>query len=133
MILRAGRAWSTGNTRNHGGEVAMFYAEQARELNDQLRAAALNDARARVLATRSTEPDGRTGSIDLHFLTVAEAVAVAKESVAELGAPLRIVTGKGMHSDGGRSVILPAVRAALVNDGWNVSTFDAGVVVRGRL
>ncbi|KZV61351.1 hypothetical protein PENSPDRAFT_658981 [Peniophora sp. CONT] len=133
MILRAGRAWSTGNTRNHGGEVAMFYAEQARAMNDELRAAALNDARARVMATRTVSPDGKAGTIDLHFLTVAEAVAVAKESVAELGAPLTIITGKGRHSDGGRSVILPAVRGALVQDGWNVSSFDAGVVVRGRL
>ena len=111
----------------------MFYAEQARALNDGLRAAALNDARARVLATRTVAPDGKAGTIDLHFLTVAEAVAVAKETVAELGAPLTIITGKGTHSDGGRSVILPAVRGALVQDGWNVSTFDAGVVVRGRL
>ncbi|VDC03369.1 unnamed protein product [Peniophora sp. CBMAI 1063] len=133
LILQAGRAWSTGNTRNHGGEVALFYAQQARELNEQLRAAALNDARARVLATRSTSLDGKAHTIDLHFLTAAEAVAVAKETVAEVGVPLTIITGKGTHSDGGRSVLLPAVRGALVQDGWNVSTFDAGVVVRGRL
>lgn len=40
--VHAGRAWTTGKACDHDGEVAMFYAEQARAINDELRAIALN-------------------------------------------------------------------------------------------
>lgn len=46
--------------------------------------------------------------------------------------PLKFITGRGNHSVGRVGVLGPAVRSALVEDGWNVSTWDAGLVVRGR-
>lgn len=46
--------------------------------------------------------------------------------------PLKVVTGKGSHSANGVGVLRPAVKSALVQDGWNVGTWDAGLVVRGK-
>ena len=46
--------------------------------------------------------------------------------------PLQIITGRGNHSYQGKAVLLPAVRAALVEEGWDVSAYSAGIVVRGR-
>ena len=46
-------------------------------------------------------------------------------------APMRIITGKGTHSAGRVSVLKPALRSALMEDGWFVTAWDAGLVVRG--
>jgi hypothetical protein len=46
---------------------------------------------------------------------------------------MQFITGRGKHSVGGKAVLRPAVYNALVKDGWDVSTFGAGVTVRGRL
>ena len=46
--------------------------------------------------------------------------------------PLKIVTGKGNHSVGGVGVLKPAIRDALVADGWIVGSFAAGLVVKGQ-
>ncbi|EIM86460.1 uncharacterized protein STEHIDRAFT_57025 [Stereum hirsutum FP-91666 SS1] len=133
-IVRAGRAWMGGNVKNRGGEVAMFYAEQARELQEQVKKEALGAARDKVEGTRVTADNGTT--VDLHGTIVSEAVTIAKEILAEHGAtsarPLKFITGRGNHSVGRVGVLGPAVRSALVEDGWNVSTWDAGLVVRGR-
>ncbi|KAI0030074.1 hypothetical protein K488DRAFT_28149, partial [Vararia minispora EC-137] len=133
-VLNAGRAWQGRNSKNYGGEIAVYYTEQARELGERVRRVALEDARARVKRSRTVGTAGTT--IDLHFLTVQEAVAIAKETLEELrctaDSPLQIITGRGKHSRQGKAVLLPAVRTALVEDGWTVSSFDAGLVVRGR-
>ena len=92
-------------------------------------------------------------SIDLHGTVVKEAVAISREFAAEnwkglfsfscvqetcnsssnvSGKPLRIITGRGKHSMNGISVLSPAVKNALIADGWRVDTFDGGVMVRGR-
>ena len=46
--------------------------------------------------------------------------------------PLKIITGRGSHSVNQVSVLKPAVRKALVEDGWNVASWDGGLVVRGK-
>ena len=92
-------------------------------------------------------------SLDLHGTVVKEAVAISREFAAEnwkglfsfsrvqetcnssstvSGKPLRIITGRGKHSMNGISVLSPAVKNALIADGWRVDTFDGGVMVRGR-
>lgn len=48
------------------------------------------------------------------------------------GQPFKIVTGKGSHSANKVAVLKPAIKNALVEDGWTVGTWDAGLVVRGR-
>ena len=51
-VMTAGRAWQKGNSKNHGGEIALYYAEQARALQEEARKIALDDARTRVEAKR---------------------------------------------------------------------------------
>ncbi len=46
--------------------------------------------------------------------------------------PLKIITGRGSHSVNQVSVLKPAIRMALIEDGWSVSSWDAGLIVRGR-
>jgi hypothetical protein len=48
--------------------------------------------------------------------------------------PLHFVTGRGIHSAGGVPVLGPAVRGALIKDGWDVVESRGGTLsVRGRV
>ncbi|KAF8489891.1 hypothetical protein F5888DRAFT_1743972 [Russula emetica] len=47
--------------------------------------------------------------------------------------PMEFITGRGIHSAGGKAVLGPAVYGALIKDGWNASTLPAGIIVHGRL
>ncbi len=46
---------------------------------------------------------------------------------------MEFITGRGIHSAGGKAVLRPAVHGALIKDGWNASTLPAGIIVNGRL
>ncbi|RPD64185.1 hypothetical protein L226DRAFT_460143 [Lentinus tigrinus ALCF2SS1-7] len=130
-LREAGKAWQRGHSKNHGGEIAFYFAERARELQTEAQKQQLDSAREMVMRTRITTPN--VESIDLHGTMVKEAVAITREFVAEnwKGKPLRIITGRGKHSANGISVLGPAVKNALAADGWRVDTFDGGVTVRG--
>lgn len=52
--------------------------------------------------------------------------------VANIGQSLKIITGKGSHSAHKVAVLKPAIKNALLDDGWIIGTWDAGLVVRGR-
>lgn len=75
-------------------------------------------------------------TIDLHGATVSEAVEITRKIMADTSPtpakPLKIITGRGKHSANGVGVLGPAVKNALVEDGWNVDKWSAGLVVRGR-
>ncbi|EMD39160.1 hypothetical protein CERSUDRAFT_93203 [Gelatoporia subvermispora B] len=133
-LKEAGRAWQQARGQKHGGDIALYYAERARELQQQAQKESLEGARAMVEATRSGSANGDT--IDLHGTTVAEAVQIVKDILRAQGAsvarPLKIITGRGNHSVNGIGVLSPAVKNALVEDGWLVGTWDAGLVVRGK-
>jgi hypothetical protein len=47
--------------------------------------------------------------------------------------PIRIITGRGNHSNNGVSVIKPAVSRALREEGWKMDIGDAYIDVKGRL
>ncbi|KAI8981208.1 Smr-domain-containing protein [Trametes punicea] len=132
-LREASRAWQKGNSKNHGGEVAFYFAERARELQHQQQKEQLEAAREMVMRTRKTCPDSEI--IDLHGTVVAEAIAIVREYLAERAAtnarPLKIITGRGSHSRNGVAVLGPAVKNALTADGWLVDTCDGGLIVRG--
>ncbi|TFK90135.1 hypothetical protein K466DRAFT_651704 [Polyporus arcularius HHB13444] len=130
-LREAGKAWQSGHSKNHGGEIAFYFAERARELQQQAQSQQLDSARDMVMRTRVTTPNA--DSIDLHGTVVKEAVAISREFVAAnwKGKPLRIITGRGKHSTNGIGVLGPAVKNALAADGWRADTFDGGVTVRG--
>lgn len=49
-----------------------------------------------------------------------------------IGQPFKIITGKGSHSVNKVGILKPAVRNALVEEGWAVGSWEGGLVVRGR-
>ncbi|KII87287.1 hypothetical protein PLICRDRAFT_42932 [Plicaturopsis crispa FD-325 SS-3] len=134
LLREAGRAWARGNKKTHGGEVALYYAERAREQQEVVKSEALDEARATVQSKRLAS--GNKDTIDLHGTTVSEALVIVKEILSIDGAsstkPLKIITGRGTHSTNRVGVLKPAVKAALTEQGWNVGTWDGGLVVRGR-
>ncbi|KAJ7777239.1 hypothetical protein B0H16DRAFT_1406818 [Mycena metata] len=132
LLKEAARMWQRGNRRTMGGEVAWYFAERAREFQEVARREALNAARVMVSAKRTT-PD----TVDLHGVTAAEAVVIVNEILADGGwsaeRPLKIITGRGTHSAGRVSVLKPAVRKALEEEGWVVGGWEGGLSVRGRV
>lgn len=91
--------------------------------------------------------------IDLHGASVEEAVAIVEETLQRSISgpsstrynlqhasnlmlipvkPLKIITGRGAHSANQISVLKPAIRKALVEGGWSVTAWDAGLIVNGR-
>ncbi|KAK7687797.1 hypothetical protein QCA50_009016 [Cerrena zonata] len=133
-LKEAGRAWQNGHGRNRGGEVAFYYAEKARQLQQRAFKEQLAVAQDKVDASRQNSKNGNT--IDLHGTTVAEAILIVKEILAEecpsQSKPLKIITGRGIHSINGVGVLGPAIKANLLGEGWNVGRWDGGLVVRGK-
>lgn len=133
--MSAARAWKGANSKNLGKEVALYHVDEARRLQEEIKRAALDIARARVGATKNT--DAAFTTIDLHYTTISQAVILAREFLREHGTsdvrPMRFITGRGNRSVGGKGVLGPAVYNALIEDGWNVSMFAGGLTVRGRI
>ncbi|KAI0705241.1 hypothetical protein BC835DRAFT_1459354 [Cytidiella melzeri] len=133
-LREASRAWQRGNSSTRGGEVAYYFAERARELQEQAQAEKLDAAWDMVQSRRVETENGVT--IDLHGTSVSEAVQIVRKLLIETPAttsmPLKIITGRGLHSTSGIGVLGPAVKNALVEDGWNVDKWTGGLIVRGR-
>ncbi|KAG5643894.1 hypothetical protein DXG03_009524, partial [Asterophora parasitica] len=77
LLKQATRMWQKGNSRTHGGEVAFYFAERAREFQEMARTEALNAARKMVESKRLASNDPY--SVDLHGTTASEAVVIVKE------------------------------------------------------
>ncbi|KAL0955150.1 hypothetical protein HGRIS_004062 [Hohenbuehelia grisea] len=76
FLREAARMWQRGNMKSRGGEIALYYAQRARECDEIARKQALEAARLSVEATRSHSANGDT--IDLHGTTVDEAIDIVK-------------------------------------------------------
>ncbi|KAF7288252.1 Smr domain-containing protein [Mycena chlorophos] len=109
--------------------------EAAREYQEIARREALDGARDLVQSKRYSSRNHDT--VDLHGLTTAEAVVIVNEILEEKiwtpDKPLKIITGRGSHSAGNISVLKPAVRKSLEENGWIVGQWDAGLTVRGKM
>lgn len=142
-LQQAARSAQQSRTSRMGG-AAMVYAEEARKYDMearrwQLRAScALVDQR-RLDAQSSGHYNGAADRIDLHGLTVHEALTVVAQNVARwqstpLGEarskpPLEIITGRGVHSRHSVSVIRPAIERYLSQRGFRVdAASNAGVL-----
>lgn len=134
LLREASRAWRSGNSKSRGGEIAQYFAERARETRELSKRDALNEARKMVDTKRYKCSDPNT--LDIHGTSVWEATTIVKEVLQQEGCttskPFKIITGRGNHSANGVGVLKPAVKNALVRDGWNVSVWEGGLVVRGR-
>ena len=143
-------AQSVRQSRGSGiGGAAMVYAEDARKYDIEARRWQLRASCALVeqrrlaadvnTATRGTIKEGGSDRIDLHGLTVHEALMAVSHNIArwqstplgeaKVRAPLEIVTGRGMHSRHNVSVLRPAIVRYLTQRGFKVdATSDAGVL-----
>lgn len=112
----------------------MTCVDQAREFQEMAKKDSLDAARIMVESKRLASSERDT--IDLHGTTVAEGTQIVKENLQAMSCspskPLKIITGRGTHSAGQVSVLKPALRKALVEDGWHVTSWDGGLVVKGK-
>ncbi|GLB43358.1 putative smr domain containing protein [Lyophyllum shimeji] len=134
LLRQATRMWQAGNRRTRGGEVAWYFAERAREFQELARKEALNAARVMVESKRLASK--KQSEVDLHGTTVSEAIVIVKEILQAQcpspSKPLKIITGRGSHSVNRVSVLKPAIKKALVEDGWVVGSWEGGLVVSGK-
>ncbi|KAF8999128.1 hypothetical protein BDQ17DRAFT_1361382 [Cyathus striatus] len=134
LLREATRMWQKGNKKSRGGEVAFYFAERAREFQEMAMREKLNAAKVMVETKRLAS--AKQDTVDLHGTTVSEAIAIVKDTLCEFNSsqanPLKIITGRGSHSVNQVSVLKPAVKKALVEDGWNVGSWDGGLVIRGK-
>lgn len=121
---------------------AAYYSSVGRDASAEL---ARHDA---IVADALVSRQSKSGEVDLHGVNVKDAVRITRSKVQNWwdgGAAewarqgkvqgdggLRIVTGIGRHSEGGKARIGPAVGAMLVKEGWRVEIGQGVVLVRGR-
>ncbi|KAG9040642.1 hypothetical protein FS837_000366 [Tulasnella sp. UAMH 9824] len=149
-LRQASRYWkgNGGGTRNgvnvgRGGEVALYYAEEAREFERQSREWSMKAAKAMVNSRQAKSKD--SNSIDLHGTNTQEALAIAREAVHDWWSTygsedgkgptkyFSIITGRGNHSRGGVGVIGPAVKNFLESEGWRFTQRPGTFVVTGSV
>lgn len=126
------------------GGAAAYYSQIGRDYaaSSQQYSAAAADA---LVASQST-----ASGIDLHGVSLQDAVRIAKKSVhlwwddlgenkvngrvgaTERSQGFRIVTGVGRHSQGGRGVLGPGVKKMLEQDGWRIEVASGVILVKGR-
>lgn len=141
-FTQAGAAYRKSKSKPLMGGAASYYSEVGRDATASLRRYEAAAADARVTN------QSRIGEVDLHGVSVKDAVRIAQDRV-ELwweaegrewsragkvmgGKSLRIVTGVGRHSEGGRGVLGPAVGAMLVREGWKIEIEQGLINVTGK-
>jgi DNA-nicking Smr family endonuclease len=119
------------------GGAAAFYADLGHDYNSKTKEYE-NIAAERYVTENSTDD-----VLDLHGVTVAQAVKIAKERTTrwwveakpdEKGRgvrPFRIVTGLGRHSKGGEAKLAPAVTKMLQREKWNIGIGHGEILVYG--
>ncbi|GAB5591961.1 hypothetical protein Unana1_06861 [Umbelopsis nana] len=124
-----------GKTNGEGG-VAFYYSDEGRKMDVAAKEWNMRAARAIIREHRLNQNDDHL--LDLHGLTIAEAVELVREGVNQWWSrstmragrtkikPLTIVTGLGRHSDHGQSRLYPAVLGLLTREGWKVDAFSRG-------
>ena len=124
------------------GGAASYYSSVARDAHAALRRH--ESARANEIVERQSNP----GELDLHGVSVSDATRITKAEVEQwweregrewsregkvMVGGLRIITGIGRHSDGGRGKLGPAVRAMLQREEWKIEEGEGVLEVVGRV
>ncbi|KAG8817106.1 hypothetical protein FRC17_000049 [Serendipita sp. 399] len=143
-LRKAGHHWQRSQD-GHGRQIAAYYADEANKYLRESREAAVEAARALVVRNRERNQAlgyNTQNSIDLHGMTREEALVIVNEALAtrstylkssQWDEPLRFITGKGNHSAGKQSVLLPSIMKALRSEGWKVREIEAGIAVYGKV
>ena len=123
------------------GGAAAYYSSVGRDVSASLRRHEASAAENLVLA------QSKPGEVDLHGVTVKDAVVITGAKVEGwwesqgrewarlgkvMGGGLRVITGAGRHSEGGRGRLGPAVGGMLIREGWKIEVGDGVVEVVGR-
>ena len=134
-FTQASTAYRRGKSDHLMFGAAAYYSSLGRSYDTAAKSASSAAADALVASQSSTT------MLDLHGTTVKDAVRIAREGVtswwARTGAGsgshtgYRIVTGKGMHSEGGKGKLGPAVGSMLIREGWKVEVGSGLLVVTG--
>jgi hypothetical protein len=139
----ASRYHRLGKSDKLMGGATAYYSSIGRSLTTALHTASSTEADL-LVSSQST-----SSHIDLHGVTVKEAVRIASERTdawweelgekrvagggRAIGEGLVIVTGVGRHSEGGQAKLGPAVGRRLIGEGWRVEVGRGELVVRGRM
>lgn len=129
----ASTAYRKGKSNPLMGAAAGYYASVGRDLSSRMHASTATEMDMLVSAQSTSD------MCDLHGCDVKNGVRIARERVrgwwaskgGSVHAGYTVVTGKGMHSEGGRSRLQPAVVRMLMSEGWRVEVLSGSVVVRG--
>jgi hypothetical protein len=134
-FTQASTAYRRGKSDHLMSGAAAYYSSLGQSYDAAAKSASSAAADAHVASQSSA------AMLDLHGTTVKDAVRIAREGVtswwARIGAGsgshtgYRIVTGKGMHSEGGRGKLGPAVGSMLIREGWKVEVGSGVLVVTG--
>lgn len=140
-LAQAHTAYQKSKSKPLMGRAAGYYSSVAREASASLRR---HDAAvAETLVTAQSKP----GEVDLHGVSVQDAVRIAKAKAESwwehegrewaregkaMEGGLKIVTGVGRHSQGGKGKLGPAVGAMLVKEGWKVEFGTGFLIVLGK-
>ncbi|KAI9712842.1 MAG: hypothetical protein M1820_001464 [Bogoriella megaspora] len=140
----AQRAHRLGRSDPNMRAASSYYSMLGHDLSAQHSSytAAAADA---LVASQSPRPNEE---IDLHGVSVKDAVRIAEagamkwwdvlgeeKAVRGVGKELvglRLVTGIGRHSEGGKAKVGPAVGRALVKQGWKVEMGNGIITIKGR-
>ena len=141
-FTQANAAYRKSRSKPLMSGAAAYYSSVGRDA-----AAALAQHEA-ATADALVSAQSKAGEIDLHGVNVRDAVRItrtkvqawwddgaaewAKQGKVQRDGGLRVITGVGRHSAGGRSKLGPVVGAMLVREGWKVEFGDGTVDVRGR-
>jgi hypothetical protein len=140
-FTKASAYYRKGKSDHLMGGAAAYYADVGRNANTALKNAVAAEADVFV-ASQSTPTQ-----MDLHGVSVNDAKRIASERVrawwhnhnegrlrgtrAGVGDGFRIVTGLGVHSEGGVAKVGPAVMRMLIKEGWKVEVGSGLLIVTG--
>lgn len=147
-FAKAAASYRKSKSAPHMGGVASYYAQQGHRHNSQVQS--IRDEMAERLVETNSKPD----MLDLHGVTVQQAVKFARERTTDWwvrqrralelaggaggagwgrGAvePFHIVTGLGRHSKGGVPQLMPAVSKMLIRENWKIQVEQGHIVVYG--
>lgn len=144
-FTKATAAYRKGKSDRLMGGAAAYYSSVGREFDAKAKSAESAAADALVASQRS-----RT-ELDLHGITVKDAVRISREKVTAWwtsdrdsraysgnqegsgrgGTGYKIITGIGRHSEGGFGKLGPAVGKMLIREGWKVEVGSGVLLVQG--
>jgi hypothetical protein len=140
-FAKASAYYRKGKSDHLMGGAAAYYATVGREASTARKSALADEADA-LVASQSTSTQ-----MDLHGVSVNDAKRIASGGVrawwhnlgegrirsprSGVGEGFRIVTGLGVHSEGGVAKVGPAVMKMLVNEGWKVEVGRGVLIVTG--